>query len=135
MVLLCESDTERRIVPCIRSADALRADHRGLPELRQEFGIAPSATTRSHREHTTLRSKSCTAEILISAKSKRVAAAMRDALLPDLSMLSGKGESAEIFLKGSKIFIRFVSNDTSTVRANVNSALLLAGASFRCLTL
>ncbi|HJS81922.1 MAG TPA: KEOPS complex subunit Pcc1 [Nitrososphaera sp.] len=82
-----------------------------------------------------MRSKSCTAEILISAKSKRVAAAIRDALLPDLSMLSGKGESAEIILKGSRIFIRFESNDTSTLRANINSALLLAVASYRCLTL
>jgi len=82
-----------------------------------------------------LSSKSCTAEILISAKSKRVAESIRDALSPDLSMFSGNGESAEIILKGSKIFIRFESKDTSTLRANVNSALLLTGASFRCLTL
>lgn len=135
MELLFESDTEKCTERCIRSADALRVGPRGLAGSRQGFGAAPSAASRSHREHTTLTSKKCTAEILISTKSKRIASSMKDALAPDLSMLSGEGEHAEIRLKGSKIFIKFETGEVASLRANLNSALLLASATYRCLTL
>jgi tRNA threonylcarbamoyladenosine modification (KEOPS) complex Pcc1 subunit len=58
-----------------------------------------------------------------------------DALAPDLSILSGRGERAKISLRGTDVLIEFQSEDVSSLRASVNSFLLLAGASMRCLTL
>jgi tRNA threonylcarbamoyladenosine modification (KEOPS) complex Pcc1 subunit len=82
-----------------------------------------------------LTSENCAARIVISAKSKRMAHSIRDALAPDFLMFSLKGEIAKISLKGSKILVEFQSQDVSSLRASVNSVLLLAGASIRCLTL
>ncbi|HKU48847.1 MAG TPA: KEOPS complex subunit Pcc1 [Nitrososphaera sp.] len=78
--------------------------------------------------------KSCTAEIVISAKSRRIASSIRDALSPDLSILPGNGQSAKLSLKGSNIILKFESSDLASLRAGLNSALLLASASFRCIT-
>lgn len=82
----------------------------------------------------TLTSKRCTAEIRITAKSKRIASSICDALAPDLSGFSKSGESASISLRGSNVIMKFEAKDVPSLRANLNSSLLLSGALIRCLT-
>lgn len=76
----------------------------------------------------------CTSEIRISARSRRIARSICNALSPDLFAFSEHGESASIASEGTKVMMKFESNDVPSLRANLNSALLLADALIRCLT-
>ena len=76
----------------------------------------------------------CTAEIRISARSKRVARSICNALSPDLFAFSEVGEKASISSEGANITMNFESNNVPSLRANLNSALLLWDALSRCLT-
>ena len=120
---------------CTRNADVLLVDLRGSAGWLLESGTAPNATSKSHQAHTMLTSGNCAAKVVFSAKSKRMARSIRDALAPDLLFLSSGGDTARISLKGSEVLIEFQSQDVSSLRASLNSLLLLAGASMRCLTL
>jgi KEOPS complex subunit Pcc1 len=73
------------------------------------------------------------AKVTISAKSERIARAICDALSPDLATLPMGDESSIISLKGPNIVIDINSKDVASLRASINSFLLLAGASMRCL--
>jgi tRNA threonylcarbamoyladenosine modification (KEOPS) complex Pcc1 subunit len=81
-----------------------------------------------------LTSKSYRARIKLSAKSRRVAASIRDALAPDLKRLPKTEGRAEISLKNSDIVFTIETNDIASLRASVNSYLRLADASYRCIT-
>ncbi|MGI0048028.1 MAG: KEOPS complex subunit Pcc1 [Nitrososphaera sp.] len=80
-------------------------------------------------------SKSYRARIKLSAKSRRVATSIRDALAPDLKRLPKTEGRAEISLKNSDIVFTIETNDIASLRASVNSYLRLADASYRCITL
>lgn len=79
--------------------------------------------------------KSCRARIRVSAKSRRAAISIRDALAPDLARLPKTEGRAEISLKNSDIIFDIETADVSSLRASVNSYIRLADASYRCLTL
>jgi tRNA threonylcarbamoyladenosine modification (KEOPS) complex Pcc1 subunit len=130
-----ESATEKYTARCTRSADVPRVVLRDSAGSLLESGTAPNATSKSHQALTTLTSASCAARVVISAKSRRMAEAICNALAPDLPVLSARGERATISLDGARVLIEFQSKDVSSLRASVNSLLLLAGASARCLTL
>lgn len=83
----------------------------------------------------TLTLQSCRARIRISAKSRRAAASIRDALAPDLKRLPKAEGRAEISLKDSDIIFTIETPDVASLRASVNSYIRLADASYRCLTL
>jgi tRNA threonylcarbamoyladenosine modification (KEOPS) complex Pcc1 subunit len=81
-----------------------------------------------------LTSKSYRARIKLSAKSRRVATSIRDALAPDLKRLPKTEGRAEISLKNSDVIFTIETNDIASLRASVNSYLRLADASYRCIT-
>ena len=83
----------------------------------------------------TLTLKGCKSEIKVSAKSKEIAAAVYHALAPDLSLMSKTECRAETCLENSKFVFRIETNDIATLRANINSYLRLAEASYNCLML
>lgn len=83
----------------------------------------------------TLTLKSYRARIRVSAKSKRAAAAICDALAPDLKRLPKNEGRAEISLKNSAVIFTIETGDIASLRASVNSYLRLADASYRCITL
>jgi len=82
-----------------------------------------------------LTSQSCRARIRISAKSRRAAASIRDALAPDLKRLPKAEGRAGIFLKNTDVIFDIETRDVASLRASVNSYVRLADASYRCLTL
>jgi tRNA threonylcarbamoyladenosine modification (KEOPS) complex Pcc1 subunit len=82
-----------------------------------------------------LTSKSYRARIRVSAKSRRAAASIRDALAPDLKRLPKTGGKAEISLKNSDVIFTIETGDIASLRASVNSYLRLANASYKCITL
>lgn len=79
--------------------------------------------------------KSCRAKIRVSAKSRRVAASIRDALAPDLKRLPKTEGRAEISLKNSDIIFTIETDDIASLRASINSYIRLADASYKCITL
>lgn len=82
----------------------------------------------------TLTSENCTAEIRISTPSKRVAHSICASLSPDLSTIPD-GRRDQIRVQGSRVVISISSRDIASLRAALNSSLLLAEASFRCIAL
>ena len=135
MVPQSESDTGKSIVLYTKNADARHVGHRGSAGWPQESGTAQSAALRWHQAPMTLTSTNCAAEIVISAKSPRIAKSIRDALAPDVATLPKSGERTIVSLKGSDVIIKIASADVPSLRASISSFLLLAGASVRCLTL
>lgn len=79
--------------------------------------------------------KSYRARIRVSAKSRRAATSIRDALEPDLKRLPKADGRAEISLKNSDVIFTIETNDIASLRASVNSYIRLADASYRCTTL
>ncbi|HKX81984.1 MAG TPA: KEOPS complex subunit Pcc1 [Nitrososphaera sp.] len=79
-------------------------------------------------------SKKCKAEITFSAVSKRASASIAAALAPDFSTMPG-GSKARVVSRGSRLVIELEADDISDLRASMNSSLLLADVSARCLTL
>jgi tRNA threonylcarbamoyladenosine modification (KEOPS) complex Pcc1 subunit len=79
--------------------------------------------------------KNCRARIRISTKSSRAAACIRDALAPDLKRLPKTEGRAEISLKNSDVIFDIETPDIASLRANVNSYIRLADASYKCITL
>ncbi|MDQ5875243.1 MAG: CTAG/PCC1 family protein [Thermoproteota archaeon] len=102
---------------------------------QQGYGTALSVTARSLQGHTTLNLKSYKARIKVSARSKRVAAGIYDALAPDLRLMSSTSSRVEIFLKNSQLIFEIETSDIASMRASINSYLRLADASYKCLTL
>ena len=99
------------------------------------YGIALSATSRSRQGHMTLNLKGYKSKIKVSAKSKRIATAVCNALAPDLHLISKADGRAEICLKDSIIIFKIETSDIASLRANINSYLRLVDASYKCLTL
>jgi tRNA threonylcarbamoyladenosine modification (KEOPS) complex Pcc1 subunit len=83
----------------------------------------------------TLNFKGYKSRIKVSAKSKRIAAAVCNALAPDLHFMPKTDCRAEIYLKNSDIIFKIETSDIASLRANINSYLRLADASHNCLTL
>jgi tRNA threonylcarbamoyladenosine modification (KEOPS) complex Pcc1 subunit len=106
-----------------------------LDDWQQAYGIAPSVSSRLHQAHMTLTLKNCRAKVLLSTKSKCVAASISAALVPDLSHLPKGDESdkTEICIDGSDILFDTKTDDIATLRASINSYLRLADTSYRCL--
>ena len=77
--------------------------------------------------------KSCRARIRISAKSRRAAASIRDALAPDLKRLPKTEGRAEISLSNSDVIFEIETPDVASLRASVNSYVRLADASYKCI--
>ena len=77
--------------------------------------------------------KSCRARIRISAKSKRAAASIRDALAPDLKRLPKTEGRAKISLSNSDVVFEIETPDVASLRASVNSYVRLADASYKCI--
>jgi tRNA threonylcarbamoyladenosine modification (KEOPS) complex Pcc1 subunit len=102
---------------------------------QQVYGTALNATSRSHQGHMTLTLKGYKARIKVSAKSKRIAAAVRDALAPDLRLMPTLNRRAEISLKNADVIFKIETSDIASLRASINSYLRLADASYKCLTL
>lgn len=75
------------------------------------------------------------AKIRVSAKSRRAAASIRDALAPDLKRLPKTEGRAEISLKNSDVIFTIETGDIASLRASINSYIRLADASYRCITL
>jgi tRNA threonylcarbamoyladenosine modification (KEOPS) complex Pcc1 subunit len=73
----------------------------------------------------------CRARIRISAKSRRAAASIRDALAPDLKRLPKTEGRAEISLKNSDVIFDIDTPDVASLRASVNSYIRLADASYK----
>ena len=78
-------------------------------------------------------SKSYTARIKISTKSRRAAASIRDALAPDLKRLPKTEGRAQISLKNSDVIFTIETGDIASLRASVNSYIRLADASYKCI--
>lgn len=79
--------------------------------------------------------KSCRARIRVSARTRRAAASIRDALAPDLGRLPKTDGTAEISLKNSDVIFTIETGDVASLRASVNSYIRLAEASYKCTTL
>ena len=76
------------------------------------------------------------AKIKVSAKSKYKAAAVCNALAPDLHVIPKTNSSrTEISLKNSDIILKIETSDIASLRASVNSYLRLADTSYKCLAL
>jgi tRNA threonylcarbamoyladenosine modification (KEOPS) complex Pcc1 subunit len=118
-----------------RNGDALPAAQSGSAAWQQGYGIAPSATTRSHQGPMTLNSKSYKARITVSTRSNRIAASICQALAPDLRLMPTTDCIPEISLKSSKVIFKIETSDIASLRASINSYLRLADASYKCLTL
>jgi len=126
---------ERSIVPSIRRVDARYVDRLGFAVRQQVYGIALNAIARLLQGHMTLNLKSCIAKVSITTISERAAAGMCDALAPDLHLLSLPESGAELTVRGRKLVFTIETVDLASLRANINSYLRLADASYRCLTL
>jgi tRNA threonylcarbamoyladenosine modification (KEOPS) complex Pcc1 subunit len=83
----------------------------------------------------TLNLRGYKSKIKVSAKSKRIAAAVCDALAPDLLLMPKTDGRAEICLKNSDIIFEIETSDIASLRASINSYLRLVDASYKCLTL
>jgi tRNA threonylcarbamoyladenosine modification (KEOPS) complex Pcc1 subunit len=83
----------------------------------------------------TLKLKSYKARIKVSTTSKRKAAAICQALAPDIRLPPSNDARAEIFLKNSEVIFKIETNDIASMRATMNSYLRLADASYKCLSL
>lgn len=79
--------------------------------------------------------KNCRARIRISVKSRRSAASIYDALVPDLKRLPKTEGRTEISLENSDIIFEFETLDIASLRASVNSYIRLAEVSYKCITL
>lgn len=79
--------------------------------------------------------KSCKARVRISAKSRRAAASIHDALAPDLKRLPKTEGRAEISLSNSDVIFDIETPDIASLRASINSYIRLADASHKCITL
>lgn len=79
--------------------------------------------------------KNCRARIRVSAKSRRAAASIRDALAPDLKRLPKTEGRAEISLTDSDVVFEIETPDIASLRASINSYIRLADASYKCTTL
>ena len=75
------------------------------------------------------------AKIKVSTKSRGKAAAVCDALAPDLHLMPKTNSRAEISLKNSDIILEIETSDIASLRATINAYLRLADTSYRCLTL
>lgn len=75
--------------------------------------------------------KSCTSEIRIQAGKR--ARPVYSALVPDMKKLQGKNERLQMSLQGSFITFSIETDDIASMRANINSYLRLADASFKCI--
>lgn len=73
----------------------------------------------------------CRARIRISAKSRRAAASIYDALAPDLKRLPKTEGRAEISLINSDVIFDIETRDVASLRASVNSYIRLADASYK----
>jgi tRNA threonylcarbamoyladenosine modification (KEOPS) complex Pcc1 subunit len=125
----------RSTVRFTRNGDALPVARSGSAAWQQGYGIALSATTRSHQGPMTLNSKSYKARITVSARSGRMAASICHALAPDLRLMPASDCIPEISIKSSKVIYKIETSDIASLRASVNSYLRLADASYKCLTL
>jgi tRNA threonylcarbamoyladenosine modification (KEOPS) complex Pcc1 subunit len=125
----------RRTARFTKSVDARPAAQSDSAGWQQVYGIALNATSRSRQGHMTFNLKEYKAKIKVSAKSKRVAAAVRDALAPDLQLMPKTDGRAEISLKNSDVIFKIETSDIASLRASINSYLRLADASYKCLTL
>lgn len=125
----------RSTVRFTRNEDALPVALSGLGAWQQGYGIALSATTRSHQGPMTLNSKSYKARITVSTRSSRIAASICHALAPDLRLMPTSDCVPEISIKRSKVIYKIETSDIASLRASVNSYLRLADASYKCLTL
>jgi tRNA threonylcarbamoyladenosine modification (KEOPS) complex Pcc1 subunit len=54
-------------------------------------------------------------------------------MAPDVPKLQGKGERLALSQKGSSIIFKIATDDLASLRANINSYLRLADASYRCI--
>ncbi len=126
---------ERSIARFTESGGARPVARSGSAAWQQGYGTALSATARSLRGHMTLNLKSYKARIKVSARSKRVAAGICNALAPDLRLTPPTGSRTEIFLENSEIIFKVETSDIASMRASINSYLRLADASYNCLTL
>jgi tRNA threonylcarbamoyladenosine modification (KEOPS) complex Pcc1 subunit len=79
--------------------------------------------------------KSYRAKIRVSAKSRRVAGSIRDALAPDLKRLPKTEGRAKISIKDSDVIFTIETDDIASLRASINSYIRLADASYKCITL
>jgi tRNA threonylcarbamoyladenosine modification (KEOPS) complex Pcc1 subunit len=119
----------------IRSVDARPVAQSDSAGWQQVYGTAINATSRSRQVHMTLNLKGYKARIKVSAKSKRIAVAVCDALEPDLQLMPKTDSRAEISIKNSDVIFKIETSDIASLRASINSYLRLAAASYKCLTL
>lgn len=80
-------------------------------------------------------SQSCRARIRVSARSRRAASSIRDALAPDIRRLPKTEGRATISLSNSDVIFDIKTPDIASLRASVNSYIRLADASNKCITL
>ena len=78
--------------------------------------------------------KSYKAKIRVSTTSERIAAGIYHALAPDLGMMSDSRSTTTLSLKETHVVFEIETRDIASLRANVNSYLRLADASYKCLT-
>ena len=135
MELLYVNVMVRRIARFTKSVDAHPVAQSDSAGWQQAYGTALNATSRSRQGHMTLNLKEYKARIKVSAQSKRVAAAVRNALAPDLQLMPKTDARAEISLKNSDVIFKIETSDIASLRASINSYLRLADASYKCLTL
>ena len=83
----------------------------------------------------TLNSKSYKARIIVSPRSRRIAASICHALAPDLRHVPATDCIPEISIKSSKVIYKIETDDIASLRASINSYIRLADASYKCLTL
>jgi tRNA threonylcarbamoyladenosine modification (KEOPS) complex Pcc1 subunit len=107
----------------------------GLAGWQQVYGTAQSATSRSPQGHMISSLKGYKAKIIISTRSKRKAAALCNALAPDLRLLPKTNSRAEISLRSPDVILEIETSNIASLRASINSYLGLADASRKCLTL
>jgi tRNA threonylcarbamoyladenosine modification (KEOPS) complex Pcc1 subunit len=125
----------RRTARFTRSVDARPVAQSDSAGWQQVYGTALNATSRSRQGHMTLNLKGYKARIKVSAKSKRIAVAVCDALEPDLQLMPKTDSRAEISIKNSDVIFKIETSDIASLRASINSYLRLAAASYKCLTL
>lgn len=68
-----------------------------------------------------------------AGKRVAVARSIYSALAPDMPKLKGKGERLAISQKGPSVIFKIETDDIASLRANINSYLRLADASYRCI--
>jgi tRNA threonylcarbamoyladenosine modification (KEOPS) complex Pcc1 subunit len=126
---------ERLTAHFTKSVDARPVAQSDSAGWQQVYGTALNATSRSRQEHMTLKLKGYKARIKVSAKSKRIAVAVCDALAPDLQLTPKAYSRAEISIRNSDVIFKIETSDIASFRASINSYLRLADASYKCLTL